>query len=149
MLLATIKHFPDLDSLKYFNGAEKYFILKRVLRVPQKPVTNNKLTEKEINIMSGSKTMQINYMGFIFSNYELEKYSRKPDGTCFACFQNIHGCVVVVVVDGSHLKKEQVSSIPTIVFFLSTVITITHVPKLLQRHTELLPTCTVLIGSLQ
>lgn len=73
VLLATIKHFPDSDSLKYFNRAEKYFILKCVLRVPQKPVTNNELTEKEINIMSSSKTMQINYMGFISSNYELEK----------------------------------------------------------------------------
>lgn len=51
----------------------KYFILKCVQRVPQKPVTNNKLTEKEVNIMSSSKTMQINYMGFISSNYELEK----------------------------------------------------------------------------
>lgn len=69
VLPVTIRHFQDLDSLKYFNRDEKYFISKCVLRVPQKSVTNNKLTEKEINIMSSSKTMQINYMGFISSNY--------------------------------------------------------------------------------
>lgn len=73
MLLVIIKHFQDLNSLKYFNKDEKYFILKCILRVPQGLVANNKLTEKELNIMSGSKTMQINYTGFISTNYELEK----------------------------------------------------------------------------